>query len=147
MAGNAKHILTRGIGLAPGKVQYFITEGFGTAVVTPITYWALNGGAASIQPYSVRWRKLSIGRDHTRRPLYSGNWEIDMSFDSASITFSRQWMEAASSGSLNMTVLKPYSIGWTDLSAVHLELVEVPTVESGMSGPWSMIIRGASPNG
>jgi len=122
--------------------------GAGTpAAPAPANTWILNGITASIAPYSIRWRKLAIGRDHSRRPLYSGNWEIDMSFDSASITYARQWQEAASSGSLNMTVLKPYSIEWTDLSAVKLELVEAPTVESGMSGPWSMIVRGASVNG
>ena len=113
----------------------------------PIAFWTLNGITASIQPYSVRWRKLLTGHDHTRRPIYSGNWEIDMSFDSASITEMRQWAEAASAGSTNVNALKPYSIGFTELSGVQLELVEVPIVESGMAGPWSMIIRGASPNG
>ena len=121
--------------------------GAGAAVIPPSNTWILNGITASIAPYSIRWRKLAIGRDHTRRPLYSGNWEIDMSFDSASITYARQWLEAASSGSLNMTVLKPYSIGWTDLSAIQLELIEVPNIANGTSDPWSMIVRGASVNG
>ena len=130
-----------------GLLLLFGGAGAASSGSAPNNTWILNGITASIAPYSIRWRKLAIGRDHTRRPLYSGNWEIDMSFDSASITYARQWQEAASSGSLNMTILKPYSIGFTDLSAVHLDLVDAPTVESGMSGPWSMIVRGASVNG
>lgn len=149
MADNVRHIFTRGIGLTPGNIKYFVLDGFGTTAVAVVATptWLLNGITASIAPYSIRWRKMLIGHDHTRRPIYSGNWEIDMSFDSASITFARQWMESASAASANVTVLKPYSIGFTSLSGVQLEVVEAPTVESGMAGPWSMIIRGASPNG
>lgn len=93
-----------------------------------------------------RWRQIPIGRSFDLQPLYSGNWEIDLSFDSASITMMREWSEAASSGSLNMTVLDQYKTTFTDLSAVSLEMVEAPAIEAGVSMPWNMIVRGASPN-
>ena len=139
-------VVSRGYGNSTynGTIREVVTRGY-IIPPTPPT-WLLNGVTASIAPYSIKWRQMLIGHDHTRRPIYSGNWEIDMSFDSASITFARQWMESASAASANVTVLKPYSIGFTSLSGVQLEIVEAPTVESGMAGPWSMIIRGASPN-
>ena len=109
------------------------------------TDFTINGESASIAPYSQRWRQVSVGRDHTKRSIYSGNEEIDLSFDGASITMARQWLEAASGASANITVLRRYSLGWTDLSAVQLEVVDAPAVEAGMATPWTMIIRGASP--
>ena len=107
--------------------------------------YTINGETALIAPYSQRWRQVPIGRDHTQRPIYSGNEEIDLSFDAASITMARQWLEAASGASVNVTVLRRYSLGWTDLSAVQLEVVDAPAIEAGMATPWTMIIRGASP--
>ena len=110
------------------------------------TVFAINGGTASIAPFSQTWRRIQIGRSHDQSALYSGNWEIDLSFDSASITMQREWMEAASSGSLNLTVLNRFSTNFTDLSAVQLEVVDYPPVEAAMSGPWTMVVRGASIN-
>lgn len=111
-----------------------------------MTAFAINGTATSIQPYTQKWRAIPIGISHSKRQLLSGNWEIDLAFDSASVTFMREWADAASSGSKNLTVLDQYQLGWTNLSSVQLEMVEYPVIESGMSGPWTMIVRGASPS-
>ena len=109
------------------------------------TDYELNGDAVALAPYSQKWRQVITGRDHTKRPIYSGNEEIDLLFDGASITMARQWLEAASGASANITVLRRYSLGWTDLSAIQLEVIEAPAVEAGIATPWTMIIRGASP--
>ena len=110
------------------------------------TDYTLSGITASIAPHTQTWTRLQIGRDHNQRAIYAGNEEITLDFPPASITFARQWMEAASSGSLNMTVLDRYGVGWRDLSGVQLEVVTPPSVQSRYAGPWSMIVRGASPN-
>ena len=109
------------------------------------TDFTLNGTSVMIAPYSQKWRQVLTGRDHTKRAIYAGNEEIDLLFDGASITMARHWLEAASGASVNITVLRRYSLGWTDLSAVQLEVVEAPAVEAGIATPWTMIIRGASP--
>ena len=109
------------------------------------TDFTLNGEAVLIAPYSQKWRQVIIGRDHNKRAIYSGNEEIDLLFGGASITMARQWLEAASGASANITVLRRYSLGWTDLSAIQLEVVDAPAIESGVATAWSMVIRGASP--
>ncbi len=87
------------------------------------TQFEVNGIGASIAPVSQLWRQMLIGRDHTQVPIYAGSWEIDLSFPPASISFGQQWLDASSSGSANITVLNKYQTGFTDLSAVSLEVV------------------------
>lgn len=108
------------------------------------TDFTINGATASLAPSTQTWRQVQIGRDHLMRPIYAGNEEIDLEFDSASITMARQWLEAASGGSLSITVLNRYGIGWTDLSGVYLEVVQFPVIQSGYAGGWSMKVIGAS---
>ena len=108
------------------------------------TAYAINGAATAIAPFSQRWRRNQTGTAHDQKALYSGNEEIDLSFDSASITMSREWLEAASGGSLNLTVLNRYGIDYTDLSAVYLEVIEYPAVENAMSTPFSLVVKSAS---
>lgn len=108
------------------------------------TAFSINGTNTQIAPISQRWRQVQIGISHDQRGLYSGNEEIDLSFDSASISFAREWLEAASGGSLNLTVLNRYGITFTDLSAVNLNVVEYPEISAGVAGPWSMVVTGAS---
>ncbi len=108
------------------------------------TIYTINGASAQLAPYHQKWRRINIGRDHEQRPIYSANEEVDLLFDAASITMARQWMEAASAGSVNITILNRYGVGWTDLSSVHLEVVEFPAVEAGTAAPWAMVVRGVS---
>ena len=110
------------------------------------TTYTINGLTASMAPFSVRWRQQAVGRSHDQRALYSGNWEIDLSFGAASISWGQQWLDAASSGSANLTVLDKYKISFTDLSAVQLEVLAWPNIENINFGPWEMVVRGASPN-
>lgn len=108
------------------------------------TVYTISGASAQLAPYSQRWRQVSQGRDHNQNEILAGNEEIDLSFDNASITMARQWLDAASGGSVNITVLNRWGVGWTDLSAVQLDVLEYPAVESGVATGWTMIIRGAS---
>ena len=105
----------------------------------------VNGVGASIAPTAQTWRQILIGRDHTQRPIFSGNWEIDLMFQPASITFGQQWLDASSSGSANITVLNKYQTGFTDLSAVSMEITQPPIVTAGHFGDFIIVVRGASP--
>ena len=108
------------------------------------TEYTINGVTASQAPYSQRWRQVNIGRDTDQRGLFQTYWEVDLSFDSASVTYTRQWLEAASAASANLTILNKYQADYTDLSAVQLEVTEAPTLETVVFGPWSMTVRGAT---
>jgi len=108
------------------------------------TDYTINGVTASQAPYSQRWRQVNIGRDTGQRGFFQTYWEVDLSFDSASITHTRQWLEAASAASANITILDRYSLNYTDLSGVQLEVMEDPTLETVVFGPWSMTVRGTT---
>jgi hypothetical protein len=106
--------------------------------------YTINGVTASIAPFSQRWRQIEVGRDHLQRAIYSGNEEIDLDFGPCSITMARQWLDAASAGSANITVLNRYGIGWTDLSGVNLQVVTYPAVQAGNAADFNLVIKGAS---
>lgn len=110
------------------------------------TDFTVNGITALIAPVSQLWRQTLIGRDHTQRPIYAGNWEIDLLFPPASISFGQQWLDASSSGSANITVLNKYQTGYTDLSAVSLEVTQFPAVTAAHFTDFMITVRGASPN-
>ena len=107
--------------------------------------YTVNGVTASIAPTAQTWRQILIGRSHDLRPLYAGNWEIDLMFQPASITFGQQWLDASSSGSANITVLNKYQTGFTDLSAVSLEVTQPPQVTAAHFTEFVITVRGASP--
>lgn len=107
--------------------------------------YEINGAYASLAPFNVRWRPMMVGRGHDLRAIYSGNWEVDLSFGPASISWGQQWLKAASAASANVTILDQYKLSYTDLSAVQLEVVESPGVEDVNFTAWTMVIRGASP--
>jgi hypothetical protein len=109
------------------------------------TTYTLNGTATCMGPNSVRWRRVNIGRDHNKRPLFSANWEVDLTFPPASMVWGQEWLRGADSASVNVTVLDEYSIGWRDLSAVQLEVTQYPNVENINFTGFTMVIRGASP--
>ena len=110
------------------------------------TTYTVNGVSASLAPINVLWQGMPVGRDHTQRAIYSGNWEVHLMFPPASISWGQQWLHAASAASANVTVLRQYQLGFTDLSGVQLEVLTYPGIENINFTEWSMVIRGASPN-
>ena len=109
------------------------------------TDFTVNGTTADIAPTAQTWRQILIGRDHNQVPIYAGNWEIDLAFQPASITFGQQWLDASSSGSANITVLNKYQTGFTDLSAISMEVTQPPQVTAGHFTEFVITVRGASP--
>ena len=104
---------------------------------------------ALLAPFSQQWTRIPLGVDFQQNTVYSGNEEIRLSFDSASMTFAREWLEAASGGSLNLTVLSRFGANtgggsWTDLSGVTMTVEAYPMIEAAHYGPFVILIRGAS---
>ncbi len=102
-----------------------------------------------LSPFSQQWLRVPIGIDFQQNTVYSGNEEIRLQFDSSSMTFAREWVEAASGGSLNITVLSRFGANtgggsWTDLSGVTMTVEAYPTIEAAHSGPFTILVRGAS---
>lgn len=110
------------------------------------TEYTIGAVGASIAPYEQKWRRVPVDTDHAGRVIYAGNEEIDLLFDSCSITMARQWLEAASGGSLNLTILNRYKLGYIDLSAIQLRVNEWPSIVAGVAGEWTMTVTGASGN-
>jgi hypothetical protein len=81
---------------------------------------------------------MIVGTDGDGRAIIGGYQEIDLAFEAASAPFCRQWLERASSGSLNMDVLDQNKIAYRTLSAVFLEVVDYPSVESTYSSAFSV---------
>ena len=111
------------------------------------TQYTIGATAALLAPSVQRWRRVQVDTDHSKRAIYSGNEEIDLEFDSASITMARQWLEATSGGSLNLTILGRWNLGYVDLSGVYLEINQYPSIEAGVAGNFTLIVKGASVGG
>jgi hypothetical protein len=106
--------------------------------------YTLNGITASLAPYSVRWRDVVVGTDHDGRNILGGYKEIDLEFESASVTFFKQWNERASSGSLNMDVLEQAGLGYKSLSSVFMNVTNFPAVEGTYCTPFGITVTRAT---
>lgn len=101
----------------------------------------INGTATSVAPISIRWIPQILGVDHNGQPVYSSNYNIEMRFDSGSVTYAREWIESTSSGSVNLTVLNRLNLGYTDLSGVYVSIEEEPEITSVIAGPFRLMVR------
>lgn len=106
------------------------------------TRFEINGAGASLAPYDLQWNRSEIGTDFNQRPIYEPTWTVIMNFDTASATFAQQWLEAASSGSVNVTILNRFETGWTDLSGVYMIPVGYPTMQGGYHSGFQISIKG-----
>lgn len=108
------------------------------------TAYAINGATTSLQPYRQIWRSYRVGHNHAQRELQSGNWQIELTFEPADIDYTREWTEAASSGSLNLNVLRQYRTDWTTLSGIHMDVTQEPETTAGHAGEMIIVVRSAS---
>lgn len=103
--------------------------------------YKINGTATSIGPTSIRWMPQQLGIDHNGQPVYSSNYQIEMRFDSGSVTWAREWITGTSSGSVNLTVLNRLNLGYTDLSGVYVSIEEEPEISSVLAGQFRLMVR------
>ncbi len=106
------------------------------------TRFEINGEGASLAPYDLKWDRTQIGTDFNQRPIWEPTWTVTMNFDQASATFAQQWLNAASSGSTNITILNRWETGWVDLSGVYLIPTNYPTMQGGYHSGFTITIKG-----
>ena len=103
--------------------------------------YAINGSSMSYAPFEVRWVPLMTLMDHNQQPVYSG-YDIEMKFDNCCVADGSQWLDAVSSGSINLTVLNRWSIAFTTLSSVYCEINDAPAVQDVHLEPFSITVHG-----
>ena len=107
----------------------------------------INGSECSLAPFSVNWVPIPLGIDHSGRRIISANWDVRMDFESASITWTRQWLAQASGGaSVNLTTLDRWHLGYVILSSVYLNLESAPDISGENPGSFSIVVSGATPS-
>lgn len=112
------------------------------------TNFAINGVVTQIAPVTQQWILNRIGTDHNGAPVYSKNQNIILSFDAASITDAREWLNYASGGSsVTLDVLNRWGLEFVTLSSVHLSITQMPVIEAGHAGPFTLTVLGAQPPG
>jgi len=105
------------------------------------TQYKINGTATSIGPVEVKWIPQIMGVDHNGQPVFSANYEIELSFDGGSVTHTREWIQGTSSGSVNLTVLNRQQLGFTTLSGVYVAIQEEPYIRDINTGPFKLLVR------
>lgn len=87
----------------------------------------INGSAASVGATSVRWMLNPKGIDHNGQPVWSRYANVELVFpDESRLPDLAQWLNAVSSGSVNLTIPNQWATGFTDLSGVYVEITQFP---------------------
>lgn len=107
------------------------------------TDYKINGSATSIGPVSVQWLRTKIGTDHNGAPLYSQDHQVIMQFDGGSPTEVQQWLDNAVGGSVNLTTLNRWQLGFTTLSSVYMEVTQEPQMQDINLGSFTITVMGA----
>lgn len=109
--------------------------------------YKINGSAASVGATSVRWMLLSQGNDHNSQPIYSIYANVELRFpEEADPTDLRQWINAVSSGSVNLTIPDKWNTSFTDLSAVYVEITQFPEIQDVHATQLILMVRNAQVN-
>lgn len=110
------------------------------------TTYALDGTTTTRGPANVSWRRIQVGTDHNLAPIFSQNWEVDLSFPGGSISDHREWTDAVDGASHTIDVLGRDELGFRTLSPVYLRYQSRPVVDSTISGPFVLTIVKARDN-
>ena len=102
----------------------------------------LNGSAASIVPAVQKWVDLIMGVDHLGAPIYSSFKEVELEFDGCALASYKQWADLTATGtSLNtITILDQASLNYVAYSGIFLNYRQRPSIESGLVGPWTLVV-------
>lgn len=103
--------------------------------------YMINGSAASVGPVSVNWVPIAQFTDFNNQPVYSG-WRIELGFEPLAIADAAQWLNAVSAGSVNLTVLDRWSLGFTTLSSVYCSIPTPPVVMDVHTEAFTIVVHG-----
>lgn len=107
------------------------------------TDYKINGTSTSIGPVSVQWLRTKIGTDHNGAPLYALDNQVIMQFDGGSPPHVREWLNATSGGSVSLTTLNRWNLGFTTLSGVYMEASREPDFSDVNLGAFTITVMGA----
>lgn len=106
--------------------------------------YKINGSSASIGAASVRWMLNYVGTDHNGQPVASRYANVELKFpELAKPEDVKQWMNAVSSGSVNLTIPNQWEIGFTDLSGVYVEIMQFPEIIDVHSNQLVLMVKKA----
>lgn len=109
--------------------------------------YKINGSAASVGATSVRWMLKYQGIDHNGQPVASRFADVELRFpDESRPGDLRQWMNACSTGSVNLTIPDQWNTTFTDLSAVYCEITQFPEIQDVHATQLVMVVRNATVN-
>lgn len=107
--------------------------------------YSVDGAAASIAPYSQRWRDIEVGTDGTGAPIYSGYKEVDLLFPVAHVEDHKQWIDAVDGASHTLDILDQSELNYITVSPVFLVAQQRPDVQARVSGEFIITVRGVRP--
>jgi hypothetical protein len=106
-----------------------------------MTNYLINGSTASLSPFSVRWVPQIAITDHNRQPVYHG-YNVEMRFPACCPADAAQWIDAVSSGSVDLQIINRWNLTFTNLSAVYCTIAETPASEDVHVEPFVIIVHG-----
>ena len=106
--------------------------------------FGIDGSAASIAPVTVQWMREQIGTSHEGAPLLPSKWNVIMSFDSASPSHAKEWLDLEDGASHTIDTLARNQLGWKTLSPVYIKVDQYPAQEDIHSGPFVIRVTNAT---
>jgi hypothetical protein len=103
--------------------------------------YVVNGTSMNIGPAAITWNPIVAIIDHNQQPVYAG-FDVVMQFPESNIEDGAQWLDAVSSGSVNLTIPTRWGLSFSTLSGVYVELVNVPTQEDIHLTPFTLVVHG-----
>ena len=90
---------------------------------------------------------MVVGIDHLGAPIYSSFKEVELEFDGCALNLYKQWADLVATGtSLNtITILDQASMNYVAYSGIFLNYRQRPNIESGLVGPWTLVLSNLQP--
>ena len=106
--------------------------------------YTVDGTEASMGPINVSWQPNVVAQDHNGNNIYSGKWDVVLTFPAASPPFARQWQSIQDSASHTIDCLGPDSINFFTLSPVYVIPEQRSGIEDINSTGFSIRIKNAT---
>lgn len=109
-----------------------------------MTDYLINGSAASLAPTGVKWVPQIATTDHNNQPVYS-TFNVELQFPACCPADAAQWLNAVSSGSVDLQILGRWNLSETNLSAVYCFIPDPPQSRDIHVEPFSIMVMGVYP--
>jgi hypothetical protein len=109
--------------------------------------YQLNGTNMNLAPFKQSWEDVVTGRDHTGRPIFGATKHALLEFDNCAVTLYQQFsaLNGASLTSVQLLNIDGASFTTYSNNNIYLEVTQRPAFEQGISGQFTIAIRGLQP--